>query len=71
MSTEVPNLLDYSNPSEKFGWAEYLVFIAMLAVSAGIGIYYGCCGKKQTTSEFLMGGRSMSVFPMTMSLIAR
>ena len=25
---------------EKFGWVEYFIFALMLAVSAGIGIYY-------------------------------
>ena len=25
---------------EKFGWEEYFIFALMLAVSAGIGIYY-------------------------------
>jgi sodium-coupled monocarboxylate transporter 8/12 len=55
-----------------FGWPEYLVFIIMLGISAGIGVMYGCFGKKQnTTSEFLMAGRNMGTFPVTMSLIAR
>ncbi len=47
-------------------------FILMLAISAGIGIMYGCTGQKQkTTNEFLMAGRSMGTFPVAMSLIAR
>ncbi|XP_045030203.1 sodium-coupled monocarboxylate transporter 1 isoform X2 [Daphnia magna] len=55
----------------RFGWPDYLVFVAMLSVSAIIGIYYACAGGKQsTTSEFLMAGRSMSTFPVAMSLIA-
>jgi len=58
--------------SSRFQWPEYVVFGAMLGISAGIGIFYGCVGGKQkTTSEFLMAGRSMSTFPMAMSLIAR
>ncbi|XP_046639502.1 sodium-coupled monocarboxylate transporter 1-like [Daphnia pulicaria] len=55
----------------RFGWPDYLVFAAMLSVSAIIGVYYACAGGKQsTTSEFLMAGRSMSTFPVAMSLIA-
>lgn len=58
--------------SSRFKWPEYIVFAVMLAVSAGIGLFYGCFGKGQkTTSEFLMAGRSMSTFPAAMSLIAR
>lgn len=60
------------NLSELFGWPDYLVFILMLGISAGIGIMFGCFGAKQkTTSEFLMAGRNMGTFPVSMSLIAR
>ena len=56
----------------RFGWADYLVFIAMLAISTGIGVFFGCTGSKQkTTSEFFMGGRSMGIFPVAMSIAAR
>ena len=35
------------------------------------GLYYGCTGRKQSsTAEFLMAGRSMAVFPVTLSLLA-
>ena len=54
-----------------FGWADYLVFGAMLAISAAIGVYYACVGGKQkSTTEFLMAGRNMGTFPVAMSLIA-
>jgi sodium-coupled monocarboxylate transporter 8/12 len=57
---------------QRFGWPDYLVFAAMLAISAVIGLYYACAGSKQsTTSEFLMAGRNMGTFPVAMSLIAR
>lgn len=54
---------------EKFGWEEYLIFALMLSVSAGIGIFYWWRGQNNN-AEFLLGGRSMGVFPMTMSLVA-
>ncbi|XP_067122328.1 sodium-coupled monocarboxylate transporter 1-like [Centruroides vittatus] len=54
-----------------FHVADYAVFAVMLAISAFIGIYYACSGSKQkTTDEFLMGGRSLSVFPVSMSILA-
>ncbi|XP_037772457.1 sodium-coupled monocarboxylate transporter 1-like [Penaeus monodon] len=55
---------------ERFTWIDYTVFGLMLAISAAIGIFYGVCGKKQNTSDFLMAGKSMTTFPVAMSLIA-
>lgn len=48
---------------------DYVIFAMVLAISAGIGIFFGCKGQK-TTSDFLMGGRSMSLLPVTLSLLA-
>ena len=56
----------------RFGWADYLVFVMMLFISTAIGVFFGCSGTKQkSTSEFFMGGRTMGVFPVAMSLAAR
>ncbi|XP_065598828.1 sodium-coupled monocarboxylate transporter 1 [Cyrtonyx montezumae] len=50
---------------------DYVVFAAMLVVSAVIGIYYAFAGGGQKTSkDFLMGGRSMSAVPVALSLTA-
>ncbi|KAM6425042.1 sodium-coupled monocarboxylate transporter 1 [Rhynochetos jubatus] len=50
---------------------DYVVFAAMLVVSAVIGIYYAFAGGGQKTSkDFLMGGRSMSALPVALSLTA-
>nr|XP_056701810.1 sodium-coupled monocarboxylate transporter 1-like [Euleptes europaea] len=54
-----------------FGPWDYVVFAAMLLISAGIGIYYAFAGGGQKTSaEFLMGGRSMHAVPVALSLTA-
>jgi hypothetical protein len=65
--------LDLEQLRSKFAWADYTVFAVLLGVSAFIGIYYGFIKKKhnKSTTDFLMAGRSMSTFPMAMSLIAR
>ncbi|GFQ79989.1 sodium-coupled monocarboxylate transporter 2 [Trichonephila clavata] len=43
----------------------------MLLFSAGIGVWYAIKDRKKTdTQEFLMGGRSLSVFPVAMSVLA-
>ncbi len=50
---------------------DYGVFAFMLMISTIIGVFYGFCGKRQsTTSEFLMGNRSLSVLPVAMSVMA-
>ena len=49
---------------------DYVVFALVLAVSGGIGIYYGIKQRKSSTTEFLLGGRSMSILPVTLSLTA-
>ncbi|XP_073954170.1 sodium-coupled monocarboxylate transporter 1-like [Choristoneura fumiferana] len=55
-----------------FDWLDYLVFGAMLLLSALIGIYFAffASKKQNTTSEYLMGGKTMGMFPISMSLIA-
>ena len=55
----------------RFTWIDYSVFVAVLAISAGIGLFFGCIKKIRDSQEFLMAGRSMSTFPVAMSLIAR
>ncbi|XP_063957351.1 sodium-coupled monocarboxylate transporter 1-like isoform X1 [Lytechinus pictus] len=48
---------------------DYVVFGAMLLVSASIGVYSACSGGKQKTAdEFLVGNRKMGIFPVAMSL---
>ncbi|NWR45632.1 SC5A8 protein, partial [Regulus satrapa] len=50
---------------------DYVVFAAMLLISAVIGIYYAFVGGGQKTSkDFLMAGRSMSALPVALSLTA-
>ncbi|XP_068906693.1 sodium-coupled monocarboxylate transporter 2-like [Tenebrio molitor] len=52
-----------------FQWYDYIIFLAMLLISAAIGVYYGCFGTKQATpSEYLMGNRKMRKFPIAVSV---
>lgn len=63
-----------TGPSEyvHFDTIEYVVFVIMLGMSALIGVYYGWYkGNQNTVSEYMLGGKSMSVFPIAMSLIVR
>ncbi|XP_062373890.1 sodium-coupled monocarboxylate transporter 1 [Sardina pilchardus] len=50
---------------------DYAVFALMLLVSAAIGVYYAYVNRgPQSSSDFLMAGRSMTAVPVAMSLSA-
>lgn len=56
----------------KFGITDYTVFVLMLSVSAGIGVYFGFFAKaKNTTDEYLRGGKKMQALPIAISLVSR
>ncbi|GFR92974.1 sodium-coupled monocarboxylate transporter 1 [Elysia marginata] len=49
---------------------DYVVFIGMLVISMGIGVFFALKGDRQRTQgEYLMGGRSMSVLPVAISIL--
>lgn len=67
---------------QHFGWTDYLVFILMLASCALIGVYFALkmrqkskenqeLTNKDAEDDYLVGGRKMTIFPITMSLISR
>lgn len=63
---------DLSSTLLMFNVVEYAVFGTMLGLSALIGIYYGWYkGNQNTVTEYMLGGKTMSIFPISMSLIAR
>lgn len=54
-----------------FGNVDYFVFVLMLGASAAVGIYFGFFSKsKNTTDEYLMGGKRMKIIPIAISLVA-
>lgn len=75
MSTNNSSLPDtlLKNVSQlTFGSIDYSIFIVMLCMSTLIGTYFGFFAKKQdNTTEYLLGGKTMSYFPVAMSLTAR
>ncbi|KAK7497133.1 hypothetical protein BaRGS_00011663 [Batillaria attramentaria] len=55
----------------QFSIPDYIVFAAMLLISAGIGVYYACAGGRQrSTREFLMADNSMRFLPLALSVLA-
>lgn len=80
-SENFKNLSDVTDALQRFGTADYAVFIAMLVGCSIVGLYFGyqdhqkrknLTEERQGTeaSNYLMGGRNMQVFPVAMSLVA-
>ncbi|CAF4789683.1 unnamed protein product [Pieris macdunnoughi] len=55
---------------QHFSWIDYWVFVLLLSVCGGIGIYFGFIQKQSTPQEYLMGGRKMKLLPVCFSLVA-
>lgn len=54
-----------------FATLDYVIFAILLLASTGIGLFYAFSGGRQrTTQEFLLADRSMSCFPVSLSLLA-
>lgn len=54
----------------EFHWLDYVLFIACLVLSLGVGIYHGYFkGGQKSTTKYLLGDKKMSIFPVAMSLI--
>ncbi|XP_039493034.1 sodium-coupled monocarboxylate transporter 2 [Drosophila santomea] len=55
----------------RFSLTDYIVFVLMLSASAGIGVYFGFFSKaKNTTEEYLQGGKKMPTLPVAISLVS-
>ncbi|XP_047545347.1 sodium-coupled monocarboxylate transporter 1-like isoform X2 [Vanessa atalanta] len=55
---------------QHFSWIDYSIFVIMLGVCGGIGIYFGFIKKQTSTKDYLMGGRNMKLVPICFSLVA-
>ncbi|XP_057671542.1 sodium-coupled monocarboxylate transporter 2-like [Diorhabda carinulata] len=53
-----------------FSWYDYVIFSFLLSVSLFVGIYFGCCGKKQNAREYLLAGGKLKVLPVVISSVA-
>lgn len=62
---------DVGAAMQRFGWPDYLVFVCMLLICIIVGLYFGFVQSLDTPQDYLIGGRTMSTFPIAISLIAR
>lgn len=67
------NLENVALHLQRFSGFDYVFFLFMLFLCILIGLYFGFVKKKEASAEaeYLMGGRKMGVFPISLSLIAR
>jgi Na+/proline symporter len=50
-------------------WPDYLILVAFLAISLGIGFYHSVTGGRQKTiQEFIMANRKLGILPTALSL---
>ncbi|KAL0102303.1 hypothetical protein PUN28_018672 [Cardiocondyla obscurior] len=53
-----------------FHWIDWLVFALMLLMSAAAGLWHFRRAQKSSTQDYLLGGRSLGLFPVSASLVA-
>ncbi|XP_075970300.1 sodium-coupled monocarboxylate transporter 1-like [Anticarsia gemmatalis] len=70
MSEEKLNVSAVRLSYQHFTWFDYLLFLFMLAICSGIGVYFGFVKKQKSTQDYLMGGRNMKLMPVCFSLVA-
>lgn len=56
---------------QHFTAVDYILFVFMLAICGGIGVFFGFVKKQKSTQDYLMGGRNMKLVPVSFSLVAR
>ncbi len=72
VNSTVSKSLTSQRPVMHFSLLDYVLFAGMLLLSTLIGIYYGFLAKtkQNTVKQYLLGGKTMHIVPISMSLIA-
>ncbi|XP_028155857.1 sodium-coupled monocarboxylate transporter 1-like isoform X1 [Ostrinia furnacalis] len=70
MADEEFDVATFRRSMQHFTWIDYSVFILMLTVCGGIGVYFGFVKKQKSTQDYLLGGRNMKSVPVCFSLVA-
>ncbi|CAL7951541.1 unnamed protein product [Xylocopa violacea] len=69
-SQDTPTVQEVGEMMRSFGVWDYSVFVFMLVTCGFVGIYFGFIKKSSGVDEYLVGGRNMKTFPVSLSLIA-
>ncbi|XP_011860111.1 PREDICTED: sodium-coupled monocarboxylate transporter 1-like [Vollenhovia emeryi] len=67
---DIPTVQEISKSMQNFSMPDYTIFAAMLVVCGIVGIYFGFIKKSSGEDEYLVGGRNMKTFPVSLSLLA-
>ena len=60
------------NTMSTFHWGDYTVFVLVLMLSTGTGIFFAWRGRKENSKEnYLMANRGMKIIPVSISLFIR
>jgi Na+/proline symporter len=70
LAADMPSVEDVIDSLRNFGLGDYGVFVSMLLGCGCIGAYFGFVKRSRGEAEYLVGGRNMKTFPVSMSLIA-
>ncbi|XP_041975072.1 sodium-coupled monocarboxylate transporter 1-like isoform X2 [Aricia agestis] len=70
MNSEMLHVSTVRSSFQTFSLIDYSVFVLMLIVCGGIGVYFGFVKKNRSTQDYLMGGRNMELVPVCFSLVA-
>ena len=68
--TKIPSLQEVSKSMQSFGISDYMIFVTMLVSCCFVGLFHAWRKKSIGENEYLVGGRNMSYFPVSLSLIA-
>ncbi|XP_044735644.1 sodium-coupled monocarboxylate transporter 1-like [Chrysoperla carnea] len=66
----VSEILLETRAATNFTWIDFTIFILLLCVCLLVGIYFGFFNVSENAQDYLVGGRSMSVIPISLSLVA-
>nr|XP_012134657.1 PREDICTED: sodium-coupled monocarboxylate transporter 1-like isoform X3 [Megachile rotundata] len=69
-SQDMPTVQEVSGMMRNFGIWDYAVFVIMLIACGFVGIYFGFIKKSSGVDEYLVGGRNLKMFPVSLSLLA-
>ncbi|RZC32092.1 SSF domain containing protein, partial [Asbolus verrucosus] len=68
MATHIASELEAN--MKHFKWPDCVILTIMLLICVLIGLYFGIYRGYTNVQEYLMGGRKMKIFPITVSLVA-
>ena len=67
--TEITTVEEVCKKMQSYGVSDYVIFVALLLSCCCVGLFHALTKKSIGEDEYLVGGRNMSVFLISMSSI--